>query len=285
MNPSRTVLRRFHSMLLRRASSIIFATIPSPVNITTTGSILALLDVVVQVVEQPSSSSLISRGYEKLSTGANDGAGGDSVWIWTLISRSNATLGAAAAITGILVAVDDVQRAAAIASGYVQVPGNLNSGTGGAVVTLHILRSGGNVAVGSQNSIDAAMQSQAVYGLVLGRELPANATLVPGNLNHGVVGAAPLYMYALTAPYSSTNVAITWRPCECSVGTHFICLAGISASVSNASSPPSFTAPLCARISVLPRLAPKWTTASPKTRQFFTILALSFYKFLTPGHQ
>jgi hypothetical protein len=249
-------------------SSIVFGAMPSPVNITTTGSLLALLDVVIQVAEQPSTSSLMSRGFDKLPVSANDGAGGDAVWIWTLIARSNATVGAAAAITGIVVAVNEVQRAAASASGYIQLPGDLNSGTGGALVTVHVIRGGGSVAAGSQNSVDAALASQAIFGLILGRELPANSTVVPGDLNHGVVGAVPLYMYAVTAPYSMTSVAITWRPCECSVGLHFICLSGVAASTSNTSAPLSYTAPLCARINVLPRLAPKWTTATSKTREF-----------------
>jgi hypothetical protein len=253
---------------------MVFGTLPSPVTVTSTASLLALVDVVVQILEQPPSSSLTGRGYEKLPTSANDGAGGDSVWIWTLVSRSNSTAGAAAAITGILVAVNDAQRAAAAAAGYSQLPGDLNSGTGGSFVTLHVIRSSGNVAAGSQNSIDEALATPALYGLILARDLPANSTLVPGNINHGVLGAAPLYLYAASAPYGSTSVAVTWRPCECAVGTHFICLAGIAASVSNASAAPSYTAPLCARISVLPRLAPNWTTPSPKTRQFILALAL-----------
>ena len=262
--------------LSHRKSSVVFGTLPSPITVTSTASLLALVDIVVQISEQPSSSSLSARGYEKLLISANDGAGGDSVWIWTLVSRSNSTAGAAAAITGIAVAVSDAQRAAADAAGYLQLPGDLNSGTGGSLVTLHVIRSSGNVAAGTQNSIDTALATPALYGLILARDMPANSTLVPGNINQGVVGAAPLYLYAASAPYDSTSVAVTWRPCECAVGTHFICLAGIAASVSNASAAPSYTAPLCVRIAVLPRLAPNWTTPSPKTRQFFSALGLLF---------
>ena len=198
---------------------------------------------------------------------ANDGAGGDAVWVWTLVLRSNATAGALAAVTGILVAVSEAERAAATAAGYTQLLGDLNSGTGGAVVTLHIIRSSGSVAAGSLNSVEAALSSNSLYGLVLARELPENATLVAGNINQGVLGAAPLFLYYLSAPSTQTSVAITWKPCACSVGIHIICFSGVSKSISNASAAPIYTVPLCARINVLPRLAPNWTTTSAKSSQ------------------
>ena len=256
-----------HPNTLHRASSLLFGTLPSPVNITSTALLLTLLDVVIQTAEQPPSSSLISRGYEKQPISSNDGAGGDSVYIWTFVSRSNATVGAAAAITGVSLASTDAERAAAAAAGYTQLPGDLNSGTGGAVVTLHIIRSSGSVAAGTQSSIESAAAARALFGLVVSRTAPANSTLIAGDLNHGVVGAAPLYLYALTAPSTLTSVAITWKPCTCSIGTQFICLAGIAASTSNSSAAASYTTPLCARVTVLPPLAANWSTTSSKSRK------------------
>ena len=199
-------LNVLNSLSLGRATSLLFGTLPSPVNITTTALLLTLLDVVIQISEQPSSSSLISRGFAKQQLSTNDGAGGDPVWIWTFVSRSNATVGAAAAITGVFLSTSDADRAAAAAAGYTQLPGNLNSGNGGATVTLHIIRRSGSVAVGTQNSIESALATHALFDLVVSRQPPPNSTLIAGNLNQGVTGAAPLYLYALSAPSTLTSV-------------------------------------------------------------------------------
>jgi hypothetical protein len=264
-HPTRHFSREKTHQRTNRSSSLLFGTLPPQINITSTNSLLSLLDVIVQITEQPSSSTLTNRGYEKLQLSANDGAGGDAVYIWTLVAQSNASAGAVAAITGISVAVSDTERLAAAAAGYSQLPGNLNSGTGGAVVTLHIVRGSGRVAAGSVSSVEAALASNVLFGLVLAREPPANSTLVPGNLNQGVLGAAPLFLYSLAAPSTLTSVALTWKPCACSVGTHFICLAGIAASIVNSTMRPSYSPPLCARITVLARSAPNWTTSSSKS--------------------
>lgn len=147
-----------------RSSSLLFGTLPAAVNVTTTGSLLSLLDVIVQVAEEPSSSGLLNRGYEKLELSSNDGAGGDAVFIWILASRSNSSAGISAAITGVSIAVSDAERAAAAAAGYIQLSGNLNSGTGGSLVTLHIIRGSGRVAAGSLNSLEAAFTSSVLLG-------------------------------------------------------------------------------------------------------------------------
>jgi hypothetical protein len=186
----------FHSTLCAaRSSSLLFGTLPTAVNVTTTGSLLSLLDVIVQVAEEPSSPGLLNRGYEKLQLSSNDGAGGDAVFIWILASRSNSSAGISAAITGVSIAVSDAERAAAAAAGYIQLSGNLNSGTGGSLVTLHIIRGSGRVAAGSLNSLEAAFTSSVLFGLVISRQQPPNSTLVAGNLNHGVIGASPLFLY------------------------------------------------------------------------------------------